>query len=252
MPDLKLKIGCTPEELKKAQKLRYEVFDLEMNKNLGLANSGGVDEDEFDDICEHIIVVDESRDMVVGTYRMLLGEAASRHHGFYSETKFNLNAVKRLDGGLLEVGRSCVHKDYRDNQVLNLLWQGIVQYTIKNKVKYIFGCANIMTADLHKISEYYSIFKVLGLIHPIDVLPKDKEHAIAIDEKIEAANPKKAYAGLPTLFKGYMNIGLKVCGYPVKGDFGTAIFFVLLDIQNMNRSYKRRFFGDYLANQISP
>ena len=252
MSDLKLKIGCTLEELKKAQRLRFEVFDLEMNKNPELTNSGGIDRDEFDDICEHIIVTDESKGMVVGTYRMLLGEAASRHHGFYAETKFDLSAVKRLAGGLLEVGRSCVHKDYRDNQVLNLLWQGIVQYAIKNKVKYIFGCANIMTANLSEISEYYNMFEVLGLIHNIGISPKDKAHAIPIDEKIEVANPKKAYANLPTLFKGYMNIGLKVCGYPVKGDFGTAVFFVLLDIQNMNKSYKRRFFGDYLADKISP
>ena len=247
MPNLKLKIGCTAQELERAQRLRFEVFDLEMNKNPGFKPpASGLDKDEFDGICEHIIVIDEDKGLVVGTYRMLLRSVADRHQGFYSETKFNIDAIKKLPGEQLEVGRSCVHKDYRDNQVLNLLWQGIVQYTIAHQAKYIFGCANILTADLREIQEYCSMFKTLGLLGEMHVTPRHPAHAISIDG-LEVPNPKEIYQKLPTLFKGYMNIGLKVCGLPVKGDFGTAVFFVVLDIQNMNKSYKRRFFGDYLA-----
>ena len=247
-PNLQLKIGCTPEELKKAQRLRFEVFDLEMAGRSKSFARDALDKDEFDPACEHIIVVDADKDIVVGTYRMLLDSVASKSGGFYSETKFNMDAIKRLEGAKLEVGRSCVHKDYRDHRVLNLLWQGITQYTVKNQVKYIFGCANLMTSDPQEISRYFCAFKALGLFHDhLHVLPKS--HPIKVDENLKIENPKKMYDELPTLFKGYMNVGLKVCGYPVVGDFGIAVFFVLLDIQNMNSTYKKRFFGDYLSQK---
>ena len=250
MANLRLKIGCTPEDLKKAQRLRFEVFNQEMNKDERPLSDTLLDQDEFDDICEHIIIVDTKRDIVVGTYRMLLDSAAGKNKGFYSQTKFNLEAIKRLEGPLLEVGRSCVHKDYRDRQVLNLLWQGIVQYAVAHEVKYIFGCANILTADPYQVSEYFCMLKAMGLFLDMGISPLKAKHAIAIDENLTIDNPKAVFNKLPTLFKGYMNVGLKVCSYPVMGDFKTAVFFVLLDIQNMNKVYKRRFFGDYLENGL--
>lgn len=252
LTNLQLKIGCTPDELKKAQRLRFEIFNIEMDAGVKPTEASVLDCDEFDDICDHIIIVDTDKDMVVGTYRLLLGTVAAQHKGFYSETKFNLESIKRLEGGLLEVGRSCIHKDYRRSQALNLLWQGIAQYCKSHQVRYIFGCANIMTADSRQVNEYFCMLKKLDLVQKIGVEPVDKKQAIIIDENIPVDNPKKIFKKLPTLFKGYMSLGLKVCSYPVKGDFGTAVFFVLLDMQDMNKSYKRRFLGNYLNEIPAP
>ncbi len=247
---LKIKIGCTPEELVKAQRLRHEIFNIEMQSGAAEAHAS-IDHDRFDDICDHIIIIDEDKDAIVGTYRLLLGSVAAENNGFYSETKFHLDPVKRLKGGMLEVGRACIQKDYRRGKVLNLLWQGIAHYCKERQVRYIFGCASIMTADPRQISEYYCMLKALGLVKQMGIEPADKTRAIALDETIAVENPKKIFLKLPVLFKGYMSLGLKVCSCPVEGNFGSAIFFVLLDMADMNKSYKRRFLGDYLNEPSS-
>lgn len=246
MSHLQLKIGCTDRELKKAQRLRYEVFDLEINNKYNPNHSTGLDQDKFDEVCEHLIIIDTEKDMVIGTYRMLLDMVAQKNHGFYSETKFNIDCFKLLDGRLLEVGRSCVHKDYRNRSVLNLLWHGVCQYAMANRVRYIFGSANIMTADLKTVSKFLDMFKSLGLYLDMGITPRNSHYAAAIDESIKAENPKKLYGELPTLFKGYMQIGLKVCGYPVIGDFKNPVFPILLDLKNVSKLYRKHFLGNYL------
>ena len=246
MSHLKLKIGCTPEELKKAQRLRYDVFDLEIDTTSGSPDPNGLDQDEFDPVCEHLLIIDTQKDMVIGTYRMLLDTAAQKNFGFYTETKFNIDNFKRLDGRLLEVGRSCVHKDYRNRSVLNLLWHGIVQYAMTYRVRYIFGMANIMTNDLRALNEFFSMFKALGLYEDMGVTARHKNETFPIDENIRVKNPERIFVNLPTLFKGYMQVGLKVCGYPVQGNFNTAVFPVLLDIKKVNKIYRKHFLGDYL------
>jgi len=240
------KIGCTPEELRQALRLRYEVFYLEIKGEARAADDERLDHDPYDDVCEHLVIIDKKTNLVVGTYRMLLDSAAQKNFGFYTETKFNIESIKCLHDPQLEVGRSCVHKDYRDKSVLNLLWQGICQYTVANGVRYIFGSANIMTADPFAASQFFSMFKALGLFKDMGVKTIDKQHAVDLDEGIHLQDPKKLFNQLPTLFKGYMSVGLKVCGYPSIGDFGTILFPVILDIKNVNKSYRRRFLGDYL------
>ena len=249
MSNLKIKFATTPEELTGAQRLRFEVFDLEINGGATSHNSSGLDQDEYDEACDHLIIIDTSKNMVIGTYRLLLDTVAKKNRGFYTETKFNIDHFKRLEGRLLEVGRSCVQKEYRNRIVLNLLWEAIAEYAMKNRVRYIFGSANIMTDDRNAINQYFSMFKALGLYENMGITAVHKDHAIPIDETIQIELPQKLFENLPTLFKGYMHIGLKVCGYPVEGDFKTALFPVLLDIKKVNKVYRRKFFGDYLLEE---
>ena len=249
MGNIAYKIGCTPEELEQSLRLRFEVFHLEIKGEVRAPNDTRLDHDKFDDVCEHLIIVDTKTNLVVGTYRMLLDSVAKKNFGFYSETKFNIESIKRLEGRSLEVGRSCVQKEYRDKSVLNLLWQGICQYTVANGVRYIFGSANIMTEEPHVASEFFAMFKAAGLFKDLGVRAVDKRHKIELDENITVENPKKLFNALPTLFKGYMSVGLKVCGYPSLGDFGGILFPVILDIKDMSKSYKRRFFGNYLEER---
>lgn len=242
------KIGCTPKELKQALRLRYEVFHLEMKGESASADDSRLDHDRYDDVCEHLMIIDKRSHRVVGTYRMLLDTVAQKNFGFYMETKFNIESIKRLPGRLLEVGRSCVHKDYRDKSALNLLWHGICEYTMAQGVRYIFGSANIMTADPRLAGEFFAMFKALGLFKDMGVRAVDQRHRVELDEAIHLDDPKKFFDRLPTLFKGYMSVSLKVCGYPSLGDFGTILFPVILDIKNMDKSYKQHFLGDYLED----
>ena len=251
MPRFELKIGCTPQELQAAQKLRFQVFNLEMKAGLASSYEKGLDQDEFDELCEHIVIFDADTSEVVGTYRMLLDARALNSRGFYSQKEFQLNRLLGLEGGKLEVGRSCIHKDYRRRSVLNLLWQGIARYAMQNHVRYIFGCASVFSMDPKKISELLGALKFLGYFRDLDIFPINRDHFLEIDERTEAANALKIFDDLPALFKGYMNLGLKVCGYPsVDKEFRTTDFFILLDIKNMNPLYKQRLFGNYLEEDV--
>src|SRR5712692_7905644 len=147
MSDFEIKITRDPDEIHEAQKLRFEVFNLEMKKGLEESYQRGLDVDQFDSVCDHLIVRERNQRRVVGTYRLLLGSEARKHSGFYSEQEFNLENIKKLDGELLELGRSCAHRDYRDRALIHLMWQTIAEYVKNHQVQYLFGCASFPTTD---------------------------------------------------------------------------------------------------------
>ncbi len=98
MAELEIKIATDQSEIREAQRLRFQVFNLEMNKGLKASYERGLDVDRFDPFCDHLIVRDLPSQEVVGTYRLLLGSQASKHIGFYSEGEFDLEKIKKLDG----------------------------------------------------------------------------------------------------------------------------------------------------------
>lgn len=249
MPDLKLKIVSSPEELRKAQRLRFEIFNLEMKSGLSSSFREGLDKDEFDEVCDHLVIEDRDNGRLIGTYRMLLGSRAKERIGFYSQKEFDLREILALQGESLEVGRSCVHKDYRNKAVLNLLWKGIAQYAKSHKVEYIFGCASIFTTDPKQVNIYSRMFKDLHYTSDLHVVPADCRHRIVMEEDVNLVHPERIFEELPVLFKGYLKLGLKVCGLPaLDEEFGTTDFFIFLDIKRMNAAYKKRLFGDYLEH----
>jgi putative hemolysin len=139
MADFEVKIATDPREIVEAQRLRFQVFNLELNKGLLSSYETGLDVDEFDPFCNHLIVRDIKSSDVVGTYRMMRGAQARQRLGFYSEKEFNLSHIKKLDGELLELGRSCARKDFRDRALLPLMWEAIVDYVRVHRVRYLFG-----------------------------------------------------------------------------------------------------------------
>lgn len=244
------KLASTPDELQAAQRLRYEIFNLELQIGERISANTGLDRDEFDPICDHLLIIDENIKQIVGTYRLLRDSVAEKHGGFYAEKRFDLNGIKtRLTGGhVLEVGRSCIRKEYRKRPVLNLLWQYIAKYCVEHGVRYLIGCPCIATQDPVKASQYFVMFKKLGFMSDWAVNPVDAQYMVEIDENIAVDNPKELYATLPPLFHGYMDMGAKVCGYPaVDRGFQTTIFFIVLDLINMNPWYRKRFLGPHLA-----
>src|SRR3546814_14360070 len=48
---------------------------------------------------------------------------------------------------LLELGRSCVHRDYRTNATIQLLWRGISTYISDHGISFMFGCASFPGTD---------------------------------------------------------------------------------------------------------
>ncbi len=244
MNKFSLKLTKDPQEIRQAQKLRYEVFNREMRAGFNSSHINEIDVDEFDNVCDHVIIIDNQTKQIIGTYRLLLDDVANQNQGFYSQKHFDLSQVKTLKGGqLLEVGRSCIHQNYRKRSVLTKLWQGIAQYANQHQVRYIFGCISVFEEDLEAISQFYGALKALGHLGSLDVSSIDPLRSVNIIPGVEITDPKAIIEQLPVLFKGYLSIGIKVCGMPVANPlFRSIVFFVLLDIEDMNFWFRERFF----------
>jgi putative hemolysin len=239
---LEINITTDKNEIRQAQKLRFDVFNLEMNKGLQASYERGLDSDDFDPFCEHLIVRDLDSRAVVGTYRLLLGSQAKNKIGFYSEREFNLENIKCLEGELLELGRSCARKDFRDKALIPLMWEAIAQYVKERQVRYLFGCGSLYTTDVNEVSECFSLLKqkyYAAETFRVDPLAHCRFDGVSDDEAIDE---QATFLKLPSLIKGYLRLGAVVCGPPaLDREFSTADFLVLLDIQKLSSEYLRRF-----------
>ena len=120
-----------------AFRLRFIVFNLELNEGLESAYVDGYDTDRYDAVCDHLIVEHRETGAVVGTYRLQLGDVAARHFGYYSEQEFNFEPYEVLRSQTVELGRACIHRDHRSSDALHLLWRGIARYAIANGARYM-------------------------------------------------------------------------------------------------------------------
>jgi len=241
--DLEIKITTDEEEVREAQKLRFQVFNLELNKGLQSSYDQSLDVDEFDPYCEHVIVRDLKSKEVIGTYRLLLGSHARKHIGFYSEREFILENIKKLSGEVLELGRSCARKDFRDRALIPLMWETIAQYVKNHRVRYLFGCGSIYTMDPGHVSECFSMLKQKYYAsQEFRVYPLPDCECAGVSDNLTLADEQAIFLKLPSLIKSYLRLGAVVCGPPaLDREFGTADFFMLLDLHKLSREYLNRF-----------
>lgn len=225
----------TGSEIREAQALRWRVFSGELGARLS-SRTPGIDQDLFDPHCEHLIVRDEASGEVIGTYRVLAPSAARRIGCYYSESEFDLTRLQFLREGMVEVGRSCVHPDYRAGTVISLLWGALVRYMHANGYQHIAGCASMGVADGgHGAASVYSRIAKSHLA-PVEyrVFPRSP---LALGD-LDANRP----VPLPPLLRGYLTCGAWVCGEPAwDPDFNTADFFVFLPIARMDPRYARHY-----------
>lgn len=243
MSDFEIKITRDRNEIQEAQRLRFEVFNLEMKKGLELSYQRGLDVDDYDPVCDHLIVRDLNNRKVVGTYRLLLGSQARRHFGFYSEREFDLENIKKLSGELLELGRSCAHKDYRDKTLIPFMWDAIADYVKSHKVRYIFGCASLLTTRPLEVSQSFSYLKARHYapgefrVHPVA-----EKSLPGLQDNVKTDDQQAIFLRLPSLIKGYLRVGALLCGPPaLDAEFGVTDLFLLLDVTKMSADYRRRF-----------
>ena len=229
-------MACNPYEVQEAQRLRYKVFAEEMGARLN-PSIFELDQDRFDPWCKHLIVRDRKLGRVVGTYRMLSGFDSRKISGFYSDQEFDLSRLDYLRDQIFEVGRACVHQDYRNGVVISLLWGGLIQYAIRNHFNYLMGCASISLADggAGAANIYASLEK--KAMCPIDyrVFPRSP---LSLDGfQLQDNYP------IPALIKGYVRLGSYVCGEPTwDPDFNTADILMLLSLNQLSPRYAKKLF----------
>lgn len=224
------------DEVEEAQRLRYKVFAEEMGARLASAASG-IDVDMFDPFCDHLIVRDQETLRVVGTYRVLPPHQAKRIGCLYSEAEFDLVRLQHLKPKMVEVGRSCVHRDFRSGSVIMALWGGLGEYMTQHGFETMLGCASVSMADGgHYAASLSHSFATAGSLAPVEY------HAFPrLPLPVENLN-QHLDVEPPALVKGYLRLGAKICGAPAwDPDFNVADFLTLLRISSMNPRYARHF-----------
>ncbi len=229
------------DEVRQAQRLRYSVFAEEMGARLSTSVPGH-DVDLFDDFCEHLIVRDAETQAVVGTYRVLTPVQARRVGSTYSDTEFDLVRLRSLRNRMVELGRSCVHPDYRQGGVIMALWGALADFMVRNQLDTMVGCASIPMLHNGVVSgdAAASIWRQLRETHlaPIEyhVLPRLPLPVDQLDSSL-AIEP-------PALIKGYLRLGAKVLGAPAwDPDFNTADLPMLMRIGDLPARYRKHFLG---------
>jgi len=245
MFDFEVKIAQNEKEIQDCLKLRYEIFKIEMGSESQIKETERLETDPFDKFCDHLIVIDKTVDKVVGTYRLLLGSKVDKKLGFYSEEFFEINNIKKLawDNEILELGRSCIHKDYRSRAVINLLWSGIAKYVKDNNVRYLFGPVRLLTHDTDQVSKTFRFIKEnFYADNEFRVHPRAENEIKGLNENIEIENSAEIYRGLPPLIKGYLRVGVKVCGEPALNPaLNSVVIFILLDTEKMSEIYRHHY-----------
>lgn len=223
-------------EILDAQRLRYRVFAGEMGANLP-TRTPGVDHDIYDPYCEHLIVRDRQSGEVVGTYRILSPENA-RQVGYYSENEFDLTRLHHLRPRLVEIGRSCVHPEYRTGATITLLWSGLAQYMVERGYDYLMGCASISMADGgHAAASLYNRLAV-------DHLGPQEYRVFPRCPLPLAALQQDRPAEVPPLIKGYLRAGAWICGEPAwDPDFNTADLPILMPMAKVANRYAKHYLG---------
>lgn len=230
---LRFKVGIADNEheLDEVYKLRYSIFNVELNEGIKENEVSGRDTDQYDKYCDHLIMKDD--DLIIATYRIHPSWKMNKDLGFYSETEFNINNLCLNSKRVIEVGRACIHKEYRSTFLLVLLWAALQKYSENNNVEALFGVASLPKCSLEEASALYHFFlKNKQLIDNGTVMPLKKIGVIDFDPKYL----KKELRG--SLLKGYIKMGAKLYGEPVYDDiFGCYDFFVFLDTHYANWEY---------------
>lgn len=229
------------DEVRQAQRLRYNVFAGEMGARLD-TKLAGHDVDLFDNYCEHLLVRDQITQEVVGTYRLLTPAQATRVGSTYSDLEFDLTRLRSLRERMVELGRSCVHPDYRHGGVIMALWGELAEFMARNKLDTMIGCASIPMLHSGVVSGDVaaSIWHQLRETHlaPIEhhVRPRLPLPVERLDCSL-AVEP-------PALIKGYLRLGAKVLGAPAwDPDFNTADLPMLMRINDLPPRYRKHFLG---------
>src|SRR3954466_14583713 len=154
-----VRLATSSEEKCAALRLRFRVFNLELNEGLESAYETGLDTDEFDSICDHLIVEHELSGEVIGTYRLQTGVMAAASLGYYSQREFDFTPYAGLRDEMVELGRACIHRDHRSTDVLYLLWKGVVRYALARGGRYFIGCCSLTSQDPREGSAVYAPLK---------------------------------------------------------------------------------------------
>jgi putative hemolysin len=233
-----IRLARSAEEVRAAQQLRFEVFNLELNEGLEQSYATGLDEDPFDAVCDHLIVEQVATGHVVGTYRLQTGVSAAKKLGYYCAQEFEFSVFEPLRNEIVELGRACVHRQHRNLVVLGLLWKGIADYATGRGARYLIGCSSLTSQNPAEGASAYSELCRNHLVGP----PFRTTPLAACECPLDHLTGETFQ--IPKLLRAYLTVGAKICGPPaLDREFQTIDFLTLLDLETLSPQTRERFFG---------
>jgi len=230
------RLACSASEIRAAQALRFGVFNLELNEGLEQSYASGLDEDSFDDVCDHLIVEHLPSQQIIGTYRLQTGVNAAAKLGYYSAQEFDFQPYEPFRAEIIELGRACVHLEHRNRVVLGMLWKGIADYSQQRSARYLLGCSSITSQDPAVGASAYTELCRKNLAPPSWRTQPRMEFECPLNDLAE--EPVK----IPKLLRAYLSVGAKICGPPaLDRSFKTIDFLTLLDLATLPPLVRQRF-----------
>ena len=235
--NLLLKLANTEEEYNQLWKLRYH--ELRKNYNQDIDDENEEDKDEYDNVCDHLIIVDTEINEVVGTYRLIKKSQLKEINVFLTETEYDITPLKKYE--ILEVGRAVVKEEYRTGAAISLLWKGLIKYAVSSGADFMIG-----TASFHGIdpAPYYDTFAYLydKYLSPEEFRCEVNKDSYYPMDELESYDPEKALENLPSLIKAYLRLGATI-GNGVYKDvsFNSLDVLIVLKIDEINQRYLKKF-----------
>jgi putative hemolysin len=238
----RVQLADSPALIDAALQLRFAVFNLELGEGLAESYMSGRDQDRFDRLCDHLVVLERATQRVVGTYRLQSYATASAGEGFYAAGEFDLAVLPTtMLQQAVEIGRACIAQEHRNSHVLYLLWKGLLTYVRLHQGRYLFGCCSLTSQNPQEGLAAFALLQQQGAMHsawcvpphPAFVCHPEQGSAVALDA-----------LRIPKLFRSYLRYGAQVCSQPaLDRAFKTIDFLVVFDSAGMSAAL-RSFFLD--------
>ncbi len=253
----RLRLAQTVEDRDAACRLRFKVFNIELGAGLESSYRTGLDTDQFDLFCDHLLVEDKLENNparhTVGTYRMQSGTTAAHNLGYYSEQEFSFAPYEALRPGILELGRASIDREHRTPEVLTLLWRGIAQYATDMGLRYLIGCSSLNSKDPaegwkmyrqlenYRIPPEFATEPTAAYACPTEQTGAHAQPSPCLHDPEMPASPA-AEVKIPKLLRTYLAFGARIGGPPAwDREFGTIDFLTLLDLKLISPSARNRF-----------
>lgn len=235
-----VKTASTTQELLEVLKLRFEIFHQEFSEKKIRFALFPYDVDVFDFICDHLIVKELATGKIVACYR-LLQQGEGEKTRFYSDSEFDLTNFVNLPGKKVELGRACVHRDYRKGAVIATLWKGLLQYAKKSRANYLFGCSSLTGDEIVALPSLLEAIESRGaFLTEVEIPVREK---YLLPPQIEALRLEKSKGEkMPSLLHMYLTAGAKVSGpMAYDSEMGCVDLFTVIDLARLPASFERRF-----------
>ncbi len=241
-PQFSVKLAESDEDLRAAQRLRYDVFVEELGGGGAMVDHNArLERDRYDPFFDHLILRDEKLDSVVGVYRVMRQDQAVAAGSFYSASEYDLSPLIASGRKLLELGRSCVHPDYRGGGAMFHLWSALAGYVAQHGIEILFGVASFHGRDVNALARPLSLLHYRHLAPP-DIRVRAQDSAFQRMDLLapDVLDARAAMLEMPSLIKAYLRLGGFVGeGAFIDHAFNTTDVCLILDTETMNKRQAR-------------